>query len=220
MRRLFVFRPQPAAGQSVERAKAMGLDAIAIPLFELERVRWAAPNPNDYDAILLTSANAVNMASSELGKLRELPVHAVGEATAVAAEVAGFGVASKGTGGADDLLRSIDPTLRLLHLCGEDRRTPRDPAQAITLLTVYRARALSAPADLTKLKGQVAVLHSPRAARRLAELVPEADRRDTLIAAISAAAADAAGCGWAEVRTAAKPNDASLLALAARLCET
>ena len=33
MRRLFVFRPEPAASRTVEKAKALGLEVAAIPLF-------------------------------------------------------------------------------------------------------------------------------------------------------------------------------------------
>jgi len=53
-----------------------------------------------------------------------------------------------------------------------------------------------------------------------AELVDPADRATIRIAAISAAAAEAAGEGWQALRIASSPNDAELLALAARLCET
>ena len=107
MRRLFVFRPQPAAHRTVERAQKLGLDAVAIPLFDLEAVEWSAPDPAQFDAILLTSANAVNMGGGQLERLRALPVHAVGEATAAAAEDAGFGVASVGRSGVDELLEEI-----------------------------------------------------------------------------------------------------------------
>lgn len=219
MRRLFVFRPEPAASRTVDKAKAMGLDVVSVPLFSLERVDWSAPDRDRFDAILLTSANAVNLAGEQLQKMRQLPVHAVGEATAVAARVAGLRVATVGTGGVDDLLAKVEPNVRLVHLCGEDRRIPSAPAQAINALTVYRAVAAEG-CDLGELRSQVAVLHSPRAARRLRELVDETTRSTIHVAAISAPTAEVAGRGWAEVRIAASPNDSELLALAARLCET
>ena len=219
MRRLFVFRPEPAASRTVDKAKAMSLDVVSIPLFNLERVDWSAPDPDRFDAILLTSANAVNLAGEQLQKMRQLPVHAVGEATAMAARVAGLGVATVGDGGVDDLLTAVEPNARLLHLCGEDRRMPNAPAQAIDALTVYRAVTVD-DCDLRELRDQVAVLHSPRAAQRLSELIDEPTRSTIRVAAISAPTAEAAGEGWACVRTAASPNDSELLALAARLCET
>jgi uroporphyrinogen-III synthase len=51
-----------------------------------------------------------------------------------------------------------------------------------------------------------------------AGLVP--DRAPISLAAISAAAADAAGPGWAAVHVADRPRDHALLELAARLCKT
>ena len=209
MRRLFVFRPQPAAHRTVERAQKLGLDAVAIPLFDLEAVEWSAPDPAQFDAILLTSANAVNMGGGQLERLRALPVHAVGEATAAAAEVAGFGVASVGRGGVDELLEEI-----------EDRRAPDRPKQEISSVAVYRARRVDAPQGIERLSGQVAAIHSPRAGKRLAELIPVEARTDVRIAAISRAAAEAAGAGWADLRVASTPTDSALLALAFGLCET
>jgi uroporphyrinogen-III synthase len=220
MKRLFVLRPEPAAHRTVERALELGLDATAVPIFELEAVEWPSPRPDEFDAILLTSANAVNLGGGQLERLRNLPVHAVGEATAIAAEVAGFGVATVGRGGVDELLEAIEPGSRLLHLCGEDRRAPERARQEIHCVTVYRARAVDRPAGLEGLRDQVAAIHSPRGGKRLAELVPEGERATIRVAAISQAAADAAGSGWADVRVASAPNDSALLALARRLCET
>lgn len=220
MRRLFVLRPEPAAHRTVERARELGLDAGAIPIFELEAVEWSAPRSGEFDGLLLTSANAVNMGGGELQRLRMLPVHAVGEATAAAAEVAGFGVASVGRGGVEELLESIDPEMRLLHLCGEDRRVPDRPKQRIHRVTVYRARAVDRPDNLEELRNQVVAIHSPRAGKRLAELIDEETRATVRIAAISQASAQAAGSGWADVAVAGAPNDSALLALARGLCDT
>ncbi len=220
MRRLFVLRPEPASHRTVERAKALALDVTAIPLFELEAVEWSLPDASKFDGILLTSANAVNMGGGRLENLRRLPVHAVGETTAVAAEVAGFGVASVGRRGVEDLLDEIEPGKRLIHLCGEDRRAPERPKQEISCVTVYRARAVEDPGSLDALRDQVVMIHSPRAGKRLAHLLDEEMRSTVLIVAISRAAADAAGSGWAEVRVASAPTDAALLVLARSLCET
>ena len=220
MRRLFVFRPEPAARQTVRTAQDLGLDAVSIPLFELQAIDWAAPEAGDFDAMLLTSANTVRMAGDGLTAFRALPVHAVGEGTAVAARVAGLGVATVGNGGVDELLAEIPSGARLLHLCGEDKREPAIAGRSITSVAVYRANEKADVPGLQELAGQAAVVHSPRAARRLAELVSPDARSTIRLAAISKATADAAGTDWQEVRTASLPRDTELLALAARLCET
>lgn len=215
MRKLLLLRPEPGLSASVARARAMGLEVIGCPLFEVESVAWKAPGPAEFDALLLTSANAVRHCGAELAKLKMLPVHAVGAATASAAREAGFTVETVGEDDIADLLSRVPPSLRLLHLAGEDHRATDNPR--IERLIVYRAAAIAQP-QLPPLEGLVVAVHSPRAGRRLAEL---ADTRGaTRIAAISAAAADACGGEWEQVEVAEQPNDNSLLALAARLCHT
>ena len=220
MRRLFVFRPEPAARQTTRTAKDLGLDAVSIPLFELESIDWTVPDPRDFDAMLLTSANTVRMAGEGLASFRALPVHAVGEGTAVAARVAGLGVASVGNAGVDELLAEVPRDARLLHLCGEDKREPSTAGRSITSVAVYRANEKPNVSGLQALEGQAAVVHSPRAARRLAELISPGTRSTIRLAAISKATAEAAGDGWQEVRTAPVPRDTELLALALLLCQT
>jgi uroporphyrinogen-III synthase len=215
MTRLLVLRPEPGATATVARARESGLDAIAVPLFEVEPVLWEAPEAAGFDGLLLTSANAVRCAGEQLQDLRGLKVYAVGEATGAVAREAGFDIASTGDAGVERLLASIEPDLCLLHLCGEDRRAPQDARQTITPLVVYRAKQIDRP-QLPAPAGSIALIHSPRAGRRFAELVT--DRSGAAIAAISAAAAEAAGAGWKSIEVAERPEDEALLALAARLC--
>ena len=215
---ILVLRPEPGAGETVQRLRDSGIEAIAAPLFTVAPVAWQAPDPAAFDALLLTSANAVRHGGDELDNLRGLPVHAVGEATAAAAREAGFDVASSGDAGVDQLLASIEQGLRLLHLCGIDRREPVDAPQQIARIALYRATPVEFP-DLQRAKGSVALIHSPRAAARLAELIALTDRASIAIAAISDAAATAAGAGWKHVEAAAQPSEEALLALAARLCQ-
>lgn len=215
MRPIIVLRPEPGTTKTVQRARELGLDARPLPLFSIEPLEWRAPEASGFDALLLTSANAVRQGGDQLEKLRGLQVYAVGDATADAAREAGFDIAAAGDADIDSLLSSIPGELRLLHLCGADRRVPDRPRQHIRPLPVYSSHELERP-ELADLGPAVALIHSPRAGRRLAELVPDKSR--IAIAAISAAAADAAGAAWEAVEIAERPNDDALLALAARLC--
>lgn len=215
MMRLLVLRPEPGSTATVERARRLGLDVLAIPLFEIEPLAWQAPLAR-FDGLLLTSASAVRHAGPQLGQLRNLPVYAVGEATAAAAREAGFVVAATGDGGADRLLGSVHPKLKLLHLCGADRKTPVGARQQITPVPVYQARPRKI--QIGQLSNSVALIHSPRAAERFADLVHPAARGSISIAAISRDALGVAGEGWAGAEAAEKPNDDALLVLAARLC--
>ena len=211
-----ILRPEPGASATAERARTMGMEPVAMPLFKVEPVDWEAPDAGSFDALLLTSANAVRHGGARLQKLRQLPVHAVGEATAAVARDAGFDIATTGDAGIERLLASIESDVRLLHLCGEHRTEIR-AKQAITAIPVYRATELPLRDDFRRIEGQVAAVHSPRAGRRLTELA--IDRSTVRIAAISEAAASAAGLGWERCEAADAPDEAALLALAARLCD-
>ncbi len=215
---LLVLRPEPGNGASVERARAAGLDPVALPLFAIEPVAWSVPAIEGVDALLLTSANAIRHAGAGLGALGALPVWCVGPATAAAARAAGLDVVRTGTAGVDALLADA-PSLpaRLLWLTGDPRHDPAPIAGlTLTAITVYRARAL--PVDARRLAGPaVAMLHSARAAARLAALAP--DRSTIAIVAISTAVALAAGDGWAEVAIAPTPDEGAMVALAAALCQ-
>jgi uroporphyrinogen-III synthase len=217
MKRILVLRPEPGASTTVKRAKERGLDAVAVPLFEVEPVDWEVPDAGSFDGLLLTSANAIRHAGDRLPDLRGLKVYAVGSATAEAARDAGFDVASAGEAGVDRLLGSLDPELRLLHLGGEDRRTPEDARQEIRSITVYRARPRD-DIEVGNVDGSIALIHSSRAGKRFAELLKPAAKPSVAIAAISAEAGAAAGDGWAKVEAAETPSDDALLALAERLC--
>ena len=217
MKRVLVLRPEPGASATVKRAKERGLDALAIPLFEVVPVEWDVPDAASFDGVLLTSANAVRQSGEQLKELRGLPVYAVGEATAEVAREAGFDVASTGEAGVDRLLDSIESDLKLLHLGGEDRRTPEDARQEIRSIAVYRARARD-DAHIHDVEGCIALIHSARAGKRFAELADSAAKASIAFAAISEEAADAAGDGWATVEAADTPTDEALLALAERLC--
>ena len=215
MRPLLLLRPEPGLSQSAARAKRLGLEVIACPLFQIEPVAWDPPDPWRYDGLILTSANAIRHGGPGLTKLKALPVHAVGKATAETARRAGFTIASTGKAGAEALLAAIPGSPHLLHLAGADRMGTGQH-DGVDAMTVYRSAAIERP-PLPAPQGMVVAVHSPRAGRRLAELA--ADRAATVIAAISPAAAEACGAGWEAVEAAAAPDERTLLALAARLCQ-
>jgi uroporphyrinogen-III synthase len=219
MKRVLVLRPEPGASATLRRARERELEAVSIPLFEVEPVEWDSPEASGFDGLLLTSANALRHGGEGLQELRGLPVYAVGATTAEAAREAGFDVASTGNSGVERLLGSIEPDLKLLHLSGEDRRDTPGARQHIEAITVYRARAVE-NVDICGAAGAVALIHSPRAGRRFAELVERSSLDKSLIriAAISQEAADAVAEGWSAVDAANTPTDDALLALAERLC--
>ena len=215
-----LLRSEPAGSASAARASALGINVRSVPLFAVKPAPWKAPDPALYDALLLTSANALLHGGAELARLKSLPVFAVGASTATAARDVGFEVAEEGGGGVAALLAVVPSGIRLLHLAGRDRIIANQAAQRIDTLIVYAAEALPKPAGVDGLAGCVVALHSPRAAARLAALMERTavDRASIALLALSPAVADAAGGGWERVAVASSPTDAALLALAAELC--
>lgn len=218
---LLVTRADPGGAATVERARAAGLDARHIPLFAARSLAWEAPRPVGFDAILLTSAQAVRLAGPQLAELATLPVHAVGEATAAAARAAGFKVAATGGQGARALTDAMASRkmARVLWLCGRDRTAVDAAGIAITPLPVYAVDATPPPPEWDDLISASAVImaHSARGAKRIAELAGERRKHLTLLA-ISDAVAAVAGEGWAEKAVSGRPGNAAMLAEAHALC--
>jgi uroporphyrinogen-III synthase len=213
--RLLVIRPQPGADATAARIVVAGYEALLMPLFAVEPVAWVAPSARDYDAILLTSANAVREAGLGLAAFCHLPAYAVGKVTAAAAEQAGLRVSHCGTTGAKELVNGLKD-IRLLWLAGEDHSAFAAPASVeIDLRVVYRSAALPVPSDFRDVTRQAdhVLLHSARAAARFSALVAEQqlDRADISIAALSENIAIAAGGGWKSVHVGGEPTDAALL---------
>ncbi|WP_395612448.1 uroporphyrinogen-III synthase [Allosphingosinicella sp.] len=215
--RLLVLRPQPGADETAARARDLGLEPIVAPLFTVRPLPWTAPDPADFDAVMLTSASAARQASEGLAPFKQLPCYAVGEATAAAARETGFEDVRIGPDdGTGLLLMMADDEVRaVFHPCGQDHLALALPDVEITRVPVYAAEAaerLPVPAE-----DSVALLHSPRAAALFAGIA--GDKSRITIAAISPRTARAAGEGWREVAIAPRPRDAALLELAARLCQ-
>lgn len=218
-RRVAILRPEPGNAATAARVRDAGLDPLALPLFDVKPLAWTPPDPAGFDGLLLTSANAVRHAGSDLAVLRALPVLAVGPATAAAATAAGLRVIRIGTTDAETLLRDSHAFTRLLWLAGRDRTHIEHPALVATI-PVYESVPLTlSEGEARALRGCVALVHSARAAIRLTHelarhAVPQAQLR---IASISDSVATAAGPGWEAVAIAAAPNDHALIAAAGRL---
>lgn len=215
-----VIRPQPGCAATVAAARAQGLDASGFPLFAIEPLDWKLPVER-FDALLIGSANVFRHGGAQIEALRALRVLAVGTATADAARAAGFAVAATGNGHLQSLLDQLSADhQRLLRLCGEDRVAVDVPGGVtVTEVAVYRSAPLAPPAGLMQLlaEGGVVMVHSAAAARHLASL--SLPRERIALACISVRTAAATGIGWRDVRSAEQPDDTSLLALTAAMCQ-
>jgi uroporphyrinogen-III synthase len=220
---VIAIRPEPGCSATVEAGRTMGLAIEACPLFEIRPLPWTAPPPEVIDALLLGSANAVRRGDAELEGFHAKPVFAVGDATAAAAEAAGFTIAGTGRGGLQSLLATLAGPLRLLRVTGVEH-IPLAPPPGVEIVTCLAYESLPLPLSPSFAarvgEGALVLLHSAAAARHFAA---ECDRCSVPRSAVGLSAlgpriAAAAGHGWREVRSAPEPREAALLALARQMC--
>src|SRR3546814_17582882 len=81
MARVLVTRPEPGASTTARRLAALGHDVMTAPLFFVHSVDWT-PHGEQFDALKLTSANAVRLAGPLPDRWMALPCYAVGNAPA------------------------------------------------------------------------------------------------------------------------------------------
>jgi uroporphyrinogen-III synthase len=219
MKRVLVLRPEPGAAATAARAAALGFEAIVAPLLTVGPIAWTPP-PELPEALMLTSANAIRHAGPALAHYRGLPTYVVGLATAEVARASGFADVRVGPSDAAALLAVMarNGIVSALHLAGREHKDEVHPGVRVTRRIVYAADPVTSLPDAAREAidvGAVALLHSARTAAVFAGLVGE--RGGIAVAAISPAAATGAGEGWRAMAVAAAPDDASLLAAAARL---
>jgi uroporphyrinogen-III synthase len=229
--RVFVFRPRHDAERTARAIAEHGFEPVIAPLFEVVRLPGDAPE-GDFDAIVVTSGNAVPMLADGPASWRDLPIFAVGARTATKIREAGLEDARSADGDRNDLIELIRRTLpapaKLLMIAGRDRKEDvpdrlREAGYDVALWTAYAAEALPAlPAEtqaaLRQGKGDAAAMHySARGAQTFIALAQAAGVADEALelthVVISAAAAEPLiATGASTVLVAEHPEEAGMLA--------
>jgi uroporphyrinogen-III synthase len=210
--RVWITRTEPGATRTARAVAALGHEPVVAPVLESRDLPATLP---PHTAVAFTSAAAVEV-YARLTPDRSAAVFAVGDATARAASDVGFADVRSAAGDGRGLARLImaDPPPGMLW--------PRATAPAFDLaaalagavpvdpVAVYETRPVEpAPAPAF----DAVLIHSPRAARRLADTLPPAAAGGRLALAISeAAAGPLRRLPWREIHVAADPDEASLLA--------
>ena len=88
-KRVWITRAEPGAARTAARLRDMGFEPIVAPLLAIEQLTPPVPDLATFAALAFTSVNGV-AAFAALTPGRDLPVFAVGDATAQAALDAGF----------------------------------------------------------------------------------------------------------------------------------
>lgn len=225
---IWITRARPGAEATARRVEALGFTALVDPLLE---IRFLEPTVDlaGVAALAFTSANGVE-AFARLSAARDLPVFAVGEATARAARSMGFAEPVSADGDVEALAALIARTRTGPVLCvGASEPAADLPALlesagiSARALAVYAARDRPPAAEtLARLAGLGAVLlHSPRAARGLAAVLERVPAPALRVLCLSRAVAEpltvARRAGHVgSVAFASRPRESALLDLLAR----
>ncbi len=236
---VLVTRPHPDNETTAATLRARGYDVMLAPALHLEPIPLSSESEADYDAVIVTSANALRAVAPQLTDhpLLKLKLFAVGEQTAAAARRAGFVEVISADGDAEALrdcvVRSVraaaaKETRPLLYLAGVD--VSRDLAGElgargidVVIRTTYRmAPVVRLPRDICDgfaANRIEAVLHySTRSARAFLEAARAAGVEISALAlpqcCISASVAQVLReAGATRVAVAATPNEAALLSV-------
>ncbi len=184
---VFVTRPSPDDEKTAHELRARGFDVLVSPALRLEPLPFHDDHEATYDAVIVTSANAVRAVKDDpaLAPLLKLPLFAVGDASAEAARQVGFAnvVSASGDGAAlrDLVAATLKKGSTLCYLAGADLGRDLtlelgEHGYTVITHTTYRMMpVLSFPAEVTaafNAEGIEAVLHySRRSARAFVEAV-------------------------------------------------
>jgi uroporphyrinogen-III synthase len=124
--RVLITRPEPGAVETAKKLSALGFEPVCLPLTEIRPTFVELPAGQDFDAVAVSSANAIRHAQpSLLRAFAGLPVFAVGRRTAEAATDAGFKDPAIGPGNGRELATLMASRLargaRIIYLCGRVR---------------------------------------------------------------------------------------------------
>jgi len=180
-------RPLVSSEAMAAEVKKLGFEVLIEPMLSIEPVAFDLEQPERYQGLLLTSANAI--ACLEDDRLsKDMPVYTVGNQTAEAAKDQGWKnlISAKGAG-ADlvDLVKAhVDPGKGpLLHVRGVNTALPihillSEAGYNVDLLTVYRAVPASVLSETCRYalsSGQIEIIpfFSKRTAEAFLRLVDE-----------------------------------------------
>jgi uroporphyrinogen-III synthase len=224
---VLVTRPREQAEKTASLLRAAGYEVLLDPMLAVGGLPPPTFVPGEVAAVAVTSANA---APAVTAVPVDLPVFAVGEATARAIRAVGrepVGVAGgDGRALAGLIARAIAPGGTILHLCGREVREGLAEALATAGLAyraavVYEAVAAAdlAPATAAAIREHrlnAVLFYSPRSAALFGAQVRAAGLERGLATVIAvclsdAVAAELAGLKFREIRVAAARDQKALL---------
>jgi uroporphyrinogen-III synthase len=234
--RVLVTRPGEDGTALAEILGARGIESIIEPLLTIKQIEGPALELGNVQALLLTSANGVR-ALARRTERRDIPVYAVGDATATTARSSGFAQVHSAAGNVETLVELVTEMLKpkagpLLHVAGSavagDLIAQVETAgfectrEVLYEAVVERSLMSSTIAAIKDAHIDIVTLYSPRSAEIFVELVRKArlvrSCQNIIALCLSQAVADKISeLHWQEVQIAKEPNQDALLNLLTEL---
>jgi len=239
--KILITRPEGDAKELAAVFSEMGLEHITFPLLEIVPQTYSIENPDQYQAVLVTSSNAVKclVKDAQFDVLCALPVYAVGDASSKAALEHGFTTVFSADGDLPALEALVAKKTSpgdgpLLYLSGEVisgdlRGSLTKSGYSVDRVALYSAeQATVLPASVTApfARGEIGgvVLYSKRSAQIFADLFNKAGvslKNTCLVFCLSSPVASTfcdnlnaapEECGF-DIKTSARPNQEDILKL-------
>ena len=223
---IWVTRTSPDNEKTTGALRQLGFDALAVPVLRVQDLPEKALDEQP-DAIVFTSVNGVRH-HSICPALLDIPVFAVGDRTAKSAAHVGYTHVVSAAGDVLDLerliVRSLPRGSRLLHFsvqrrAGDLTGNLRRKGYLATRKPVYETRDVAVAKLLASLPAPHEIngilIHSPRAGHVVKRCLERTSRpfRGIVYCISNAAAASFVGKEGMDIRVAARPDEASMLAL-------
>ncbi len=230
--RLLITRPEEDSRPLASALAEKGIEHLIQPMMTVTDTDVSEPDLNGVQALLITSANGIR-AFARRNEIRDIPVIAVGDASARTARELGFSTVESARGNVETLAALVLGELApadgaLVHVVGS--QVAGDLSGALTdagfdvrRAVLYSARAvdvLGEDATSALRNGALdgVLLFSPRTGALFEELVRNAGLEGSLATTtaycLSRPVADKVrGLPWADVVIAAEPNQDALLAV-------
>ncbi|MDX1574843.1 MAG: uroporphyrinogen-III synthase [Kiloniellales bacterium] len=228
--KVLVTRPEADAAPLAAELAARGHSVAIEPLLTIVAKPDAAVDLSGVQAIALTSANGARVLAERTAR-RNLPVFAVGDATAAAARAAGFPAVESAGGDvvalAELLAARLDPAEGAVfhpaarHLAGDLQGRLEAKGFAVRRAVLYESEPSPALSEATEaaLRGgriDVALFFSPRTGKTFVRLLAESRltavcNRMFALCLSDAVAEDIKRLPWRALYVAAQPTQAALL---------
>ncbi len=222
---VLITRPHEDAAPLAEILMRAGIESRVEPMLTI-RILDGGLDLDGVQALLMTSANGVRAFAART-EARDLPVYAVGDATARTASAAGFATVETASGDVEALAALVAERLdpdggALLHPAGS--RVAGDLGGSLAekgydyrRAVLYQAEPATALSEQTQAALSAGVidgvlLYSPRTARAFVELAAPGSLGGVRAFCLSPAVAEAvAVTTWRSIETAARPEQSALL---------